>query len=336
MRRPATEAPPDVTLRYETLATPLREDLAERLLTMWAGIFETSYESFRPILLADESEWNEDTYHLAWDGDEVVGSSHLTVPKADRRLGGLGEVATPAQYRGLGIATEVCRRACDSFFDQGGEALFLATDNPVARRVYERLGWKQMVGSTVMGNFSSASGPEAFLKRYFTTEGPFDVVTGSPRFRIPLIPLALIPQGRFVLDANTGLGSTDHFVLRFCMSLYPRYQKITTADRGAWFGSVSAEGVLVGLSTAVLDERLTCWLDGFAHPSFQEVWPALIDAGWEWAIHNKAAATAARVLPEDGRKQEMFEKMGFQVAGVANAIRIGELALPSRRLSRKV
>ena len=330
-----TEAPPDMTLRYETLATPLREDLAGRLLTMWAGIFEASYDSFRPILLGDEGEWNEDTYYLAWNGEDVVGSSHLTVPKADRRLGGLGEVVTPARYRGLGIATEVCRRARDSFFDQGGEALFLATDNPVARRVYERLGWKQLVGSKVMGNFRTATGPEAFLKRYFITEGPFEAVTGSPRFRIPMIPLALIPQSRFVLDANTGLGSTDHFVQRFCMSLYPRYQSITREDRGAWFAAVSEEGLLVGLLTAVMDKRLTCWLDGFTHPSFREVWPTLIDAGIEWATRNKAAATAARVVPDDGRKQEMFEQMGFEAAGEADAIRIGELTLPSQRLSWK-
>ena len=325
-----------MTLRYETLATPLREDLAGRLLSMWAGIFKASYDSFRPILLGAASEWNEDTFYLAWDGEEVVGSSHLTVPRADRRLGGLGEVVTPAHYRGLGIATEVCRRARDSFFEQGGEALFLGTDNPVARRVYERLGWKQLVGATVMGNFRTATGPEAFLKRYFTAEGLFEAMAGSPRFRIPMIPLALLPQSPLVLDANTGLGSADHFVQRSCMSLYPRYQRITAEDRGAWFAAVSEEGLLVGLSTAVMDERLTCWLDGFTHPSFREIWPTLIDLGIEWATRNKAAATAARVASDGGRKQEMFEQMGFEATGEADAIRIGELTLPSRRLSRKV
>ena len=325
-----------MTLRYETLATPLREDLAGRLLSMWAGIFEVPYDSFRPILLGDESEWNDDTYYLAWDGEEVVGSSHLTVPKTDRRLGGLGEVATTAQYRGRGIATELCRHARDAFFDQGGEALFLGTENPVARRVYERLGWKQLVGSTVMGNFRTATGPEDFLKPYFVSEGPFDAMTGSPRFRIPMIPLALIPQNRFVLDANTGLGSTDHFVQRFCMSLYPRYQRITTEDRGAWFGAVSGEGLLVGLSTAVMDERHTCWLDGFTHPSVREVWHTLIDAGIGWATHKKAAATAARVVLDDRQKREMFEQVGFEVAGEADAIRIGELTLASQLLCGKL
>ena len=48
-----TEAPLDMTLRYETLTTPLLEDLAGHLLTMWAAIFETPYDSFRPILLGD-------------------------------------------------------------------------------------------------------------------------------------------------------------------------------------------------------------------------------------------------------------------------------------------
>ena len=106
-----TEPPLRMNLGHEILTTPLPEDLAGHLLTMWAAIFETPYDSFRPILLGDETEWNEDTYYLAWDGEQVVGSSHLTVPKADRRLGGLGEVVTLAHYRGLGIAAEVCRRA---------------------------------------------------------------------------------------------------------------------------------------------------------------------------------------------------------------------------------
>ena len=330
-----TEAPPEMTLRYETLATPPPEDLAGRLLSIWATIFETPYDSFRPVLRGDESEWNEDTYYLAWDGEQVIGSSHLTVPKADRRLGGLGEVVTLASYRGLGIASEVCQRARDTFFEQGGEALFLGTHNPVARRVYERLGWKQLVGSNVMGNFRTATGPEAFLNQYFATEGPFEVVTGSPQFRIPMIPLVLTPQSRFVLDANTRLGSTHHFVQHSCMSLYPRYQEITTQRRGAWFAAVSKEGRLVGLSTATLDELLTCWLDGFTHPSFPDAWPTLIDAGMQWATRNRAAATVARVLPDDAPKQEVFEQMGFEAAGQADPIRIGELTLPSRRLSWK-
>ena len=51
-----TKAIPDMTLRYETVATPLGEGLAGHLLTMWAAIFETPYDSFRPILLGDVAE----------------------------------------------------------------------------------------------------------------------------------------------------------------------------------------------------------------------------------------------------------------------------------------
>ena len=322
-----------MTLRYETLGTPLPERLAGNLLTTWATIFETPYDSFRPILRGDESERNEDTYCLAWDGEQVVGSSHLTISRADRRLGGLGEVVTLANYRGYGIAAEVCRRVRDSFFEQGGEALFLGTDNPVARRVYERLGWKQLAGSNVMGNFSTATGPEAFLTLYFATEGPFEVVSGSAQFRIPMIPLVLAPQSGLVLDANSSLGSTHHFVQRSCMGLYPRYQEITTQGRGAWFAAVSKEGLLVGLSTAVLDDRLTCWVDGFTHPSFREAWPGLISAATQWATRNKAAETAARVVPDDGRKREMLEKVGFEAEEEAHSVQAGGLMFPSRRLS---
>ena len=132
------------------LEPPLPADVIEELAEFWEAIFEASYDDLRPVLAGGEVADNRNLVYLIREGGELAGTSQLTVSQAAPALGGLGEVATAPAYRGRGIATRLCARARDDFRTQGGRALYLGTVNPAAARVYYRLGWRNLAGTTVM------------------------------------------------------------------------------------------------------------------------------------------------------------------------------------------
>ena len=129
---------------------PFPEDLTEELLDFWETIFEIPCDGYRSILNGLERDNNHDIFYLIRKGKELGGTSHLTISKADPRLGGLGEVATPPEFRRQGIATALCAHTLDDFCRLKGQAFFLGTVNPEAARVYHRLGWRRFAGTNVM------------------------------------------------------------------------------------------------------------------------------------------------------------------------------------------
>ena len=74
-------------------------------------------------------------------------------------IGSLGYVFTAVAARGLGIAERISRQATADFCALGGQALFLATHDPSARRVYEKVGFVPFNGDImqyVVGNDEKA------------------------------------------------------------------------------------------------------------------------------------------------------------------------------------
>ena len=160
---------------------PLEAGLTKELIDFWDGIFGDGYQADRPAYAGDERDFNRDTFYLIKQGGRTVGSSHLTTAVGNPELSGLGEVATAPQCRGQGIASRLCRAARDDFLAAGGQALFLGTVNPTAARIYHRLGWRKMPGSTVWALIASGESPESFLVDYFRASDE----VGSSRGRRP-------------------------------------------------------------------------------------------------------------------------------------------------------
>ena len=183
----------------------------------------------------------------------MVGSTHLTIGKATAGLGGLGEVAVLEEFRGEGLATELCGRARDRFRQESGVALFLGTDNPVALRVYHRLEWKKIAATNVMAWMGNTLSPEEFLTDYFRHDESVVVVEGTAADRLTVIPLLVTPHDEFVLDANLGLFSTRYALQKSCMGLYPKFQTFLEKNHANWFVARTEQGHAVGLSTVRLD-----------------------------------------------------------------------------------
>lgn len=316
---------------------PLPEGLIQELTVFWEEIFENSYEDFKPIFAGDETEDNEDILYLMRQGEDLAGTSHLTVGKAAPRLGGLGEVATPPGFRRQGIAARLCEAARDDFGGQGGEAFFLGTGNPAAARIYYRLGWRKLAGANVMALIESGNSPEAFLVDYFReAEGQITIVPGTAAQRIPMIPLIVCPHDWQVLDANAGIFSTRYAVQSSCMGLYPKYDALLQQQNGTWFGAQTDNGHLVGLATVRLDGSGVCYVDGFTHHRYLDAWSDLIQAAMDWGADRGATEWCGTLSVEDEDKQRLFKSLGFEAARAGETFTLGERRVPSALLKRLV
>jgi hypothetical protein len=152
---------------------------------------------------------------------------------------------------------------------------------------------------------------DAYRNDYFSGDGPTTVVAGSAAERIPMIPLIVASHAWQVMDANTGVYSTRCALQVSCMGLYPRYASLTRNGLGAWFASRTVLQRTVGLSTARLDRRGGCQVDGFMHPNYSAGWERLLQSPVSWAVEHGAHYCWVRVSAEDEDKISCFEAIGF-------------------------
>ena len=316
------------------LEVPLPEDLARELHGFWEGIFGSPGDIRPEVFLGSETEHNSNIVYLRRRGQRLAGTCNTTTSKAVPALGGFGEVATDPEFRGAGIATELCRQAVEDFRATGGQALFLATGNGDAARIYHRLGWRRLARSNVMANITSGDSPEEFLVDYFRSIGPpITVGAATPAVRIPMIPLVVMPHDWQVLDANpVGMFSTRHRLQSSCMGQYPKYDAVVRDGRGAWFAAYAAGRQVVGMSTARLDGSGACQVDGFAHRRFADVLDDLVRAAMDWGAAKGATVISALLSVEDEAKRDMFESLDFREAGSGDEFELDDRSVASVRM----
>lgn len=264
---------------------PLESELIDGLLSFWETTFECSFASLRSVLEGEEIENNRDLLFIVLAGERIAGTCRLTVSKADPRLGLVGDVATHPDFRGKGIARDLCSRAVCEFGKNGGKALFLATSNPSAECLYSSLGWHKLAGSNVMCKPIHGEVCEEFLMDYYKSgfDLPVQVLQGSLRQCVPIVPLLITAHDSDLLDANAGMRSVRYAKQLSCEGLYGRYAGIA----GAWFAAERADGAAVGLSSAsILDG--SCCIDAFAHPYYASCLNDLYTVCIDWAKANGA------------------------------------------------
>jgi len=298
---------------------PLPPELVRSLLEFWGRLFQTDYEPFRGMLSGGECEQNRDVIYVLKSAGKIAGTCHLTMAESNPAAGGLGEVGTEPEFRSLGIAGQLCKRARDDFKAAGGRALFLGTSNPVAARVYGRLGWRKLAGANVMVSVSDEDTPQEFFLDYFRGGAATNIVAGSAADRVPMVPLIVAPHDWQLMDANTDIHSTRRVNQGSCMGLYPRYASLTRNGSGTWFAARTDQRRTVGLSTARLDGQDGCQVDGFVHTNYSPdrhrvgsiVWERLLQASVSWAVDQGGRSCWAKISSEDGDKLSCFRAIGF-------------------------
>jgi GNAT superfamily N-acetyltransferase len=311
---------------------PIAAELADELLPFWESIFgEGPADIGRAVFLGAEQDYSRSTLYLQREGADLAGTCFTMHSKSVPALAGFAEVATEPRFRGRGIASGLCGQAVEDFRAGGGEAFFLGTGNPLAARVYQRLGWRKLAGTNVMVNITAGDAPEAFLVDYFRRPGVVVVSPAAADVRVPMIPLIVTPHDTQVLDANVGLYSCRYQVQHSCMGLYPRYVR-GLEDGGAFFAGRTEDGRVIGLASARLDGAGGCQVDGFVQHNFSTEWNGLVQAACAWGRERGAAKLQAVVAVEDEEKQALFEAVGFTLSGAGEDFDIEGRPVPSHRM----
>ena len=310
--------------QYET---PIDKELARELFDFWEEIFGPEDPDIPiGVFLGEEAEHNRHAVLLERDGHVLSGTCGIMTPRANSRFAGIGEVATRPDYRGRGIAGRLCQQALDAFNQNGGDAVFLGTENPDAARIYHRLGWRRIAGSTVYANVTSGDSSEEYLADHFRTSSPVNIVTGDASLRVPMIPLLLTPHDWQVLDGNlpTPMISTRYAMQNSCMGLCRKYYYLVKRDNAEWFAAKTSDQRLVGISTAWIDGGNICHVDGFIHARFKDSYGALINAAIEWASQQNSVRFVTRLSVEDEEKQANFEALGFRTRDLGGTFTVGD------------
>ena len=308
-------------MKYEA---PLEPQLVDELFDFWLPIFKGQIDVTPDVLLGHELPHSRIIVHTRRLNGKLAGACLVATSEATPSLGGFGEVATSSDARRSGIATALSRQALDEFREKGGQALFLGTGNPDAARIYFRLGWRKLAGANLMANISNGDSPEEFLVDYFRGLGSATVKTPTPADRAPMIPLLVSPHDWQVLDFNTSMLSTRYAVQGSCLGLYRRYLAIANDEQGAWFCATTAHREIVGLSTARLDDKGRCRVDGFTHRNYLSTWQALIQAAVDWSVGRNASQIHATVSIEDDEKRMLFESLRFENGSAGEPFDLGE------------
>ena len=317
----------------EQFEMPLPAELRAPIVRLWERTFETSYAPFEMVLAGSENDANRNVVFVVRQEAAVVASCQLTIARNGVLLGGVGEVAVDDAHRKQGLATRLCRQARDWFWGQRGEVVFLGTVNPAAARIYRRLGWNRLPGTTVMAATRVGAWPESFLVDHFRSgSGEVSLRPLDAAARLPIIPLVLVAHPWQVLDVNLGLSSIRFTRQDRCMSLYPLYQRLAELPGGQVMAAWTPDGRLVGLASACPRSPGVVRLDGFSHPQFLDSWDVLIRSLLRRCLQ-QGATVCAVVSSEDEEKRARFAALGFVVDDATEEITIAEDRLSAQRLA---
>lgn len=311
--------------------SPISDNHARDFITFWHSIFGKTLDIGQEAFTGSETGINYHVIYSQYTGGEIAGTCGLTGSLHDPRLAGLGQVATDTTSRRSGIASKLCQAAVDDFFEREGQGLFLGTANPGAARIYHRLGWRKLASANVMVNTLHRISPEAFLVELLSNPGEYAVSEANPGMRIPMIPLIIFPHDWQVLDLNVNLFSTRYTVQNSCLGLYRRYQELCVDGKGMWFGARESSGLLLGLSSARLQDVGVCTVDSFSLNSDKAIWSDLIHAATTWGLQ-AGYKIQATVSYEDEEKQAFLEEFGFLAHGDSEPANIGSRLIKTRLL----
>lgn len=297
---------------------PYDASAALKLLEDTFGYEEVVVEA--PQLMGQEVAVNTDIVWEAWEGDQLVGTIHTTIPKSCPTICGLSAMATHPSVRGKGLGRILFAKIIEEFEKQGVTAAFLGTSNPIAAKLYHSLGFSFLSGSHVMVRYQHGDTVD-FVREYFTpVRETCHITKDDSAIRIPMIPLVLMGGNTSILDVNTGLLHRDFVTQRSCMGLYPRYA--TLLKNSGHFYAASDERGILGAVLSTMPTETGIRADFFCCDGFMGLLSKLFNECKD-DIYLQIAQC-------DFKKQELAKTLGFAPVGEPFMAPCGDVWLPFR------
>lgn len=297
---------------------PYDASAALKLLENTFGHEEVVVEA--PQLMGKEVAVNKDIVWEAWEGDLLVGTIHVTIPRSCPTVCGLSAMATHPSVRGKGLGRILFAKIIEEFESQGVTAAFLGTSNPIAAKLYHSLGFSFLSGSHVMVRYCQGDTVDFCREHYAPVREDCRILIDDSAIRIPMIPLVLMGGNTKVLDVNTGLFHRDFVTQRSCMGLYPRYE--TLLKNGGHFYAAVDESGIVGAILSTMPTETGTRADFYCCDGFEGLLPKLMDICTDTVY--------LQIAECDAKKQELAKALGFSPSGHAELLKCGDVYLPFR------
>jgi GNAT superfamily N-acetyltransferase len=287
-----------------------------RILHFLEEAFDTHDVPLDRIIVGEFEDTMRNVFYAGEINGEMVASSWYTVPRNRSDIGVFGEVFTRPEHRGKRIAlhlTNICR---DDFVAQCGNALYLATENPTAARVYEKAGYEVYTGNVM--RFLAKPDPD-FDGSLFSNTGQ-----ATPRAAVwgdlpKVVALCVYPHRCMLRDYPSRSLSSRHSLQKRCVSLFWPMWKDGEAKGGRFDVLENDDYRVVGLARVVPSEadfeRHVGTLDFVVHDSYQAQAAELIKYSVSHGLGNGLNAIRLYIASCDEQKIAAACEAGFQLDG---------------------
>lgn len=287
---------------------PIPEPLAGEVAR---AVYAELREEFLPEILAGRhAEHALFTIGTAHVGGRLAACCWTGAGRRRPEIGVMAGVVTLLEHRGKGIATHLVREACDRFDRNGGRHLFLGVSNPVARRIYEKLGFRNVVGQVLMRGEDLEQGGGVTTSELISRPATPGDIGG-------VVPLYLQPHPAVLLDAGIRMPSPRVVPPWRCVRIFWDSWN-SVRDGGRWSVLADESGRLAG-SAIARPSALGFSVDFFWSPLYST-------AGREFAagfIAGLSAPCEMLIPVSDDWKQTEGRLLGFRpVAGPEEKIEI--------------
>ena len=291
---------------------PITDKKINKLYKLW---LENGFEKeekidiTKPLLRGSEKDINQINLYST-EKDQLILSTAVLIFQIDNpSISGIGEVCTELNSRGNKFAYNLCKLARDDFFSiDNSQCNFLGTINPLAEKIYKKLGWKKIENSYVMYNSINFSNFDHFLEEKYIQSEKLIISNGSSYFRLSLIPFILSNKNVLYSDMNVGISS--EITSAACLSLYEMYNSLFSRN-GRWFCMHNQSNQIYGISTIISEMNKIYKIDGFSNQNYKDDFYKLVDYTCNLVLENDPMKIYVDVLNDDTYKIEIFSELGF-------------------------
>ncbi len=287
----------------------------KRMREFLADAFESEDFSIEATVRGDYEKTSRNIFFTGEIGGKMIGSSWYVVSKANPEMGGFGEVYTEPNWRGKGVAAAVCKVAIDYFLASGGKTLYLATANPVAKRIYERIGFTTYTGN-VMRYLVNA---DKYDEIYFS----FDMncrVRQAVWGDLPgVTALFTYPHPWLIKDYQRGRFSSRYVHQKRCVGIFPPIFYEVQAQDGICSILENSRECAMGMATITPRrnplESHTGVLDFFLHENYLNHAKRLLHFTLEESAKKGTKGISVFLSSFDRQKASIIEELGFRKKG---------------------
>ena len=204
----------------------------------------------------------------------------------------MGGVATAEAHRGQGLASAVVGAVCERFDAAGGRLLYLGTMNPVARRIYEQLGFRPVAGQILCRAASGAAGRRLRGRPEGGRAARLVARHGRHRAALPLAaPVRAGGRGhRAAFLARRRAAAMRPHLLGTCGRAWNRRALGVLQNDLGWLVASAIARPTAVLRAPVRTRRLRGFsVDFLWHPDYSVEAAAFVAAGWRRSRPRQAA-----------------------------------------------